>query len=58
MQSCASACATARPRTDFHGRCLGPGLSAGGRTKGYCVFDLDGVDFLVEAVPTDAPAEA
>lgn len=42
---------------DFYAGALGLRLIADGTEHGYCVFDAVGADLVVEAVPTDAPAE-
>ncbi|MDZ7654110.1 MAG: VOC family protein [Burkholderiaceae bacterium] len=42
---------------DFYAAQLGLPLQHDGSADGFCVFDLDGIDLVVEAVPADAPAE-
>jgi predicted enzyme related to lactoylglutathione lyase len=39
---------------DFHAGRLVPRLASDGRTDGCCVFELDGVDLVAEAVSVDA----
>lgn len=42
---------------DFYAGALGLRLIADGTEHGYCVFDTEGADLVLEAVPTDAPAD-
>jgi predicted enzyme related to lactoylglutathione lyase len=42
---------------DFYALALGLRLQHDGCAAGYCVFDVGGVDLVVEAVPADAPAD-
>jgi len=41
----------------FYGTQLGLRLQHDGAADGYCVFDLQGVDLVIEAVPDEAPAD-
>jgi catechol 2,3-dioxygenase-like lactoylglutathione lyase family enzyme len=42
---------------DFYAAQLGLHLQHDGSADGFCVFDVDGIDLVVEAVPADAPAD-
>jgi catechol 2,3-dioxygenase-like lactoylglutathione lyase family enzyme len=42
---------------DFYAGELGLRLQHDGGADGFCVFDLHGIDLVVEAVPADAPAD-
>jgi predicted enzyme related to lactoylglutathione lyase len=42
---------------EFYGQRLGLPLKVDGRPLGWCVFALDGVDLVVEAVASDAPED-
>lgn len=42
---------------DFYAAQLGLPLQHDGGADGFCVFDVDGIDLVVEAVPAAAPAD-
>jgi predicted enzyme related to lactoylglutathione lyase len=42
---------------EFYGHRLGLPLKVDGHAQGWCVFALDAVDLVVEAVPPDAPED-
>jgi catechol 2,3-dioxygenase-like lactoylglutathione lyase family enzyme len=42
---------------DFYAAQLGLRLQHDGTADGFCVFDVHGIDLVIEAVPDDAPAD-
>jgi predicted enzyme related to lactoylglutathione lyase len=42
---------------DYYAAQLGLRLQHDGTADGFCVFDVHGIDLVIEAVPADAPAD-